>query len=315
MKIKKESGIVSGFIEPIISVITCTHNPRSNYLNRVLASLQSQTLPLTQWEYLFIDNASDEPLNETFDLSWHCNARYIREEELGLTPARLRGIREAKTEILIFVDDDNVLDENYLETALHISKDYPFLGAWGGQTIPDFEETPPDWTKPYWIVLAIREFEQDQWSNLVNQYETTPCGAGMCLRQVVAQQYAELVCNDSRRKSLDRRGKLLTSYGDSDMAFTACDMGLGIGRFARLKLKHLMPAERLKEEYLLRLVESSAYSGTLVESYRNKFPRSKSSWSSRVADWYRFWRLSPRKRRFRQARLRGINLALKELHQ
>ncbi|MFM2061295.1 MAG: hypothetical protein RLZZ507_965 [Cyanobacteriota bacterium] len=296
-----------------ISVIICTRNPRLNYLNRVLQALEAQTLSKGRWELLLIDNASDRTLAEEIDLSWHPQGRHIREDQLGLTPARLRGIKEAQAETLVFVDDDNVLEVDYLTNVLQISKDYSFLGAWGGQTIPGFEETPTEWTKPFWVALAIREFNEDHWSNLVNQYETTPCGAGMCIRKFVAEKYAELVQHDSRRKSMDRKGEKLTSYGDSDMAFTACDLGLGTGRFARLKLTHLMPPERLQEDYLLRLIESSTYSGVIVESYRGKLPQGSKSGLAKLADWIRFWRMSPRERRFYQAHQRGLQAALKEI--
>jgi hypothetical protein len=47
-----------------LSVILCTHNPRPDYLSRVLASLRGQTLPAEQWEFLLIDNASRQPLTE-----------------------------------------------------------------------------------------------------------------------------------------------------------------------------------------------------------------------------------------------------------
>ncbi len=40
----------------------------------------------------------------------------------------MRGIEEAIGDILVFVDD-NVLDADYLEVVLRISKDFPFLGA------------------------------------------------------------------------------------------------------------------------------------------------------------------------------------------
>ena len=42
-------------------------------------------------------------------------------ERLGLTPARLRGIRESRGELLVFVDDDNVLERDYLEVALALA--------------------------------------------------------------------------------------------------------------------------------------------------------------------------------------------------
>ncbi|NER52728.1 MAG: glycosyltransferase family 2 protein [Symploca sp. SIO1A3] len=298
-------------MKPAISVITCTHNPRQNYIDKVLAALKSQTLPLEQWELLLIDNASERLLSSEIDLSWHPQARHIREDKLGLTPARLRGIKEAQAETLIFVDDDNVLDSDYLEITLQISRDWPMIGAWGGQLRGGFEQIPPDWAEPYLMYLGIREFEQDQWSNLLHQHDTTPCGAGMCVRHIVAQKYADLVCNDPKRLALDRKGTSIISCGDTDLAFTACDLGLGTGQFASLKLTHLMPASRLEEEYLIRLYEGIYYSHIILDSFRGKLPSNSSS--NKLAECYRLLRMSPRKRRFFQAKQRGIALATQEV--
>src|SRR5690242_12200927 len=99
------------------SVIVCTHNPRPDYLTRTLAALRGQTLPTHEWELLVIDNASDCPVAEIADVSWHPDGAILKEDTLGLTPARLRGIDRARAELLVFVDDDNVLDTAYLERA------------------------------------------------------------------------------------------------------------------------------------------------------------------------------------------------------
>src|SRR5688572_4101532 len=138
------------FMTTEISVITCSHNPRPDYLERVLDALRKQTLDKSRWEFLLIDNSSQDSLEARVDLSWHSNARHIREGKLGLTHARLRGIREASGDLLVFVDDDNILDDDYLDEALRVAEEWPRLGAWGGQTRPGFEENPPDWTRPYW---------------------------------------------------------------------------------------------------------------------------------------------------------------------
>ena len=84
--------------QPDISVVLCTHNPRADYLDRVLVGLRRQTLSFQRWALLLIDNASNEPLANRFDIGWHPNGRHVREDELGLTPARLRGIAESVAE-------------------------------------------------------------------------------------------------------------------------------------------------------------------------------------------------------------------------
>ena len=82
-----------------LSVIICTHNPRKDYLTRVLQALKAQTLPKDQWELLLIDNASDQELARSWDLSWHPHGRHIREDKTGLNFARARGFAEAQGEI------------------------------------------------------------------------------------------------------------------------------------------------------------------------------------------------------------------------
>lgn len=290
-----------------ISVIICSHNPNKLYLNRVIQSLKKQSLSFDQWELLLIDNASDVALSENFDLSWHEFSKHIKEENLGLTSARIRGIRESKADLIIFVDDDNVLDSNYLQNTLNISKDWPVLGAWGGKIIPEFESQPSEWTKLYWNNLAIRDFEKDQWGNTPYLLDQLPCGAGLCLRRVVAEEYVQIVTQSTSQLLLDRKGKLLSSSGDTMIVLTACDMGYGTGMFTSLKLTHIIPSSRLEEKYLLRLEEGLHYSGTILRILRGE--SNQISWKRKIIDFIKFLLMSPRKRRFKMAAQRGIKRA------
>ncbi len=254
-----------------VSVIICSHNPTAAYFNRVLDALKSQTLALDQWELLLIDNASQQPLADRIDLSWHPAARHIFEEQLGLVNARLRSLKETQGKLCVFVDDDNVLDSDYLRLALEISETCPMIGAWSGQIVPDFiGGTPEEWTRPMWNLLALDQFDKDVWSN-IDTIETMPVGAGMCLRNEVGQQYVHLLETDNRRLLLGRKGKtgkILASNEDTDMALSALDIGLGIGKFARLKLTHIIPASRLTEEYLLKILKGIVYSMKIMHYLR-----------------------------------------------
>ena len=298
-------------LKPVqISVITCSHNPRSDYLAQVIEALKNQTLNKHNWEYLFIDNASDDPLEQRVDLSWHPNSRHIHEENLGLTHARLRGIREATGEILVFVDDDNVLDADYLDQALRIANQWPILGAFGGQVRPAFEEMPAAWTKRYWSRLVIREFEQNSWSNMPSLHETMPSGAGLCVRGRVAKEYLAYHANGKRGILLDRKGSSLVSGGDIDLAATSCDIGLGVGLFASLKLTHLISRDRLQEDYLVKLVEAMAFSGPILNSFRSNGTLAvHTNGKTKVADLVRMTLMNRRDRRFFRAVRNGEDRA------
>lgn len=304
-------------MQPLLSVITCTHNPRKDYLDQVLTALRFQNLPYEKWEFLLIDNASDRCLKSEFDLKWHPYSKHIREENLGLIHARLCGIEAAKAKILVFVDDDNVLDQNYLSVALEIGQRYRMLGAWGGQCLPVFEADPPDWTRSYWTYLGIRLFEKDDWSTSP-QWKTTPIGAGLCVRKVVAKTYAELVKTDPSRSALDRQGDRLLGCGDMDLAYTACDMDLANGVFVDLKLSHLMPLQRLTEAYLLKLVEETIYSTVILDFIRGSFSKNLSlemRFKQVIPVWFlpNSWLLAPREQKFYKAIVRGHKRAIKEV--
>jgi glycosyltransferase involved in cell wall biosynthesis len=253
-----------------LSVIICTHNPRGNYLRRVLDALKAQTLAKDQWELLLIDNASSEKLAEVWDLSWHLHGRTIREDEIGLTPARLRGIKESAGELLVFVDDDNVLAAEYLSNALKLSAEWPMLGAFGASISGEFETPPPGWIVPYLEGLAIRELDRDYWCNLGGLSPALPCGAGLCVRRQVAADYLQKATTSAFRKMLDRSGVNLSSGGDSDLAECAVDAGLGTGCFAALKLLHLIPKGRLTADYIVRLYAGFAASHEILASLRPK---------------------------------------------
>jgi glycosyltransferase involved in cell wall biosynthesis len=112
-----------------LSVVICSHNPRADHFHRTLNSLKEQVLPLGKWELILVDNASAHPLAATWDLSWHPHGRHVAESKLGLSVARQRGMREAVSDLLVFVDDDNVLDKTYLLNAVAVSHNWPLLGV------------------------------------------------------------------------------------------------------------------------------------------------------------------------------------------
>ena len=252
----------------MLSIVVCTHNPRPDYFRRCLDGLRAQTFASNSWELVVVDNRSDVPLAGRIDLAWHRHALIVREEALGLTAARLRGIRESTGDLLVFVDDDNVLNVDFLEIALRTAEERSFLGAWSGQCLPVFEEPPPAWTRRYWGNLCIREFERERWSNLPRLPDTMPYGAGLCVRRSVALHYLGLHESGKRSFQFDRSGNSLLSAGDNDLAACACDLDLGVGLIASLKLAHLIPPERLTEEYLAHLSEAILPGYTITTAHR-----------------------------------------------
>jgi len=255
---------------PELSIVICTHNPRPEYLSRALDALRVQTLPMAEWELLLIDNASHSPVAASVSLTWHPNARHIREEVLGLTPARLRGIQETQGQLLVFVDDDSVLESSYLEVATRIGESRPDLGCWGAGCIkPEYEKPPPEWLAPWDEALALRHLDRDLWANIPGLNHSLPFGLGMCVRRTVAVRYAILCQKDNVRRSLGRSGESLASCEDTDIAMLACALGMGTASFRGLKITHLIPERRTTRQYMSRLIAGRAESAVVLSSLYN----------------------------------------------
>jgi glycosyltransferase involved in cell wall biosynthesis len=299
-----------------VSVVVCTHNPRVAVLRRALAHLAAQTLPAAAWELLVIDNASTPPVTTVLaGATLPAGARIVSEGQIGLVAARLRGVREARADLVVFVDDDNLLAPDFLERALVRSAAHPRVGAFGGNIAPEFEVPPAPELGPWLSYLALRSTTQPLWANHCAPNPSLPHGAGLCVRREVLAHYAGLVANDPRRAGLDRVGAKLTGCGDYDLALCACDLGFGTAVFPDLHTTHVIPAQRTQFDYLLRFVEAAHYGLAVLAALRGAPPAlTARSRSQRLAEALDELRLPRTQRLFRQAERRGTEQAVRDLH-
>jgi GT2 family glycosyltransferase len=128
------------------TVALCTHN-HADRLVRTLGDLSALALPGAPWELVIIDNASKDETPELlgrhqWPAGW--SVRVIREEKLGLSNARNRAIQEACGEYLIFIDDDETPDTDWLCAYERLIEDKQ-PDAFGGRISVLFEDARPAW--------------------------------------------------------------------------------------------------------------------------------------------------------------------------
>jgi len=254
----------------LISVIIPTYNPDLHRLERTLTALKNQLLPYKSWELLIIDNNSSVPFAAEIDLSWHPKSKIISEPRQGLTYARMKGFSVAKGSIVVMVDDDNILQNNYLKNLSAIFKENPKLGAAGGKSLPIFESAHPVWLKEFYGNLALRDLGNNtvinKWENKYPGY--APIGAGMAIRKIALKSYINKL-NTQTTAISDRTGDSLSSGGDNDIIIEIAKSGWLTGYFPQLKLEHIIPEERTQSKYLARLVNNTNKSWVqLLESHR-----------------------------------------------
>lgn len=129
------------------SVIICTHN-RSQLLADALVAFRGQTASPGEYELIVVDNASSD---KTEDVVRHAskdlkNLHYFHEPELGLSHARNRGIKEAKGDIIIFIDDDALPESDWIEVLIRSFQSvFPIPVCVGGRILPKWEVPIPAW--------------------------------------------------------------------------------------------------------------------------------------------------------------------------
>lgn len=116
---------------PRISVVIPAYN-EEKYLPLCLASLKKQTF--TDFEIIVVDNNS---VDKTAKVAKSFGARVIPEKIQGMTPARERGFKEAKSEIIARTDADTVVSPNWLSQIYHEFQSHPkIVGLSGSFTSP-----------------------------------------------------------------------------------------------------------------------------------------------------------------------------------
>lgn len=130
-----------------ISVVICTYN-RAELLANGLQTLCEQTLALTDYEVIVVDNNSQD--NTRAVVKDFCrrypNIRYFFESQQGLSHARNRGWREAKAAYVAYIDDECKVPSQWLATARQII-DRLSPAVFGGPYYGYHNSIPPRWWK------------------------------------------------------------------------------------------------------------------------------------------------------------------------
>ena len=259
-----------------ISIIICTHNPDKFIFRRVLEAIAVCEQPSgCGLECLIIDNKSVPSLEqETYILEilkMIEGGRIIEETNQGLTQARKRGIKEASFSHLLFVDDDNELDKDYLVQICKLIKNHPGLAAFNAGVIRvNFIGIVEEW-----FIKKAKSYYQDSdlpetiYGNDNKSFSFWPFGTGLLVSKEVCDYYVNKL-EQGQFTLTDRNGKTLSSGGDGQMVACAIEMGYSIGRARELGLNHLIAARKANMGYLTRVSYGIYFSGELF--MKENFP-------------------------------------------
>ncbi|WP_439883491.1 glycosyltransferase [Pontibacter sp. MBLB2868] len=248
-----------------VTVVICTYNGAA-LLPETLHHLAKQRVRQgIKWEIVVINNASTDHTAQVALEEWEKHQNDIQltlyhQPKQGLTFARELGFKKASYEFVLFCDDDNWLNPDYINLAYDVMLKHPNVGVLGGYGELLFESPPPYWAKQYRL---FANGPQASTSGKVPNNKVY--GAGFVVRKTA---YELLIKAGFKPMLTDRKAGYLSSGGDYEICYAIALAGYDIWYDENLVFKHFMPQARINPEYYIRFIKEGPESFEVLVPYR-----------------------------------------------
>lgn len=206
-----------------VSVIIPTYNRKSSLLE-TLRSITNQTFPMNRFEVIIVDDGSTDGTELSIRQSYPFDLQFLSQPNRGSAVARNNGAKNSRGDLLIFIDDDMLLEPDYISGLFEGHKSYSRSIGMGSM----LSYTPQNATQ------FAKIYAHDQFSIPF----TKECGF---------VRFTECVTNNLSIKHddffeigmmQDICGDGPTWWGDVDFGFRAFRMGFGFWRSNKAKCTH-----------------------------------------------------------------------------
>lgn len=230
-----------------LTVAVCTWN-RASLLEQTLASLRCARVPAgLSWECLVVANqCTDGTTSVAAAARDSLPIRLVHEERLGLSYARNTAVGAATGDYIIWIDDDVLVDPEWLAEYAAAMRANPELAFFGGPIRPWFPTPPPAWLAAalpsVGNALSLLDYGSEP---IALDPDRLPYGANFAIRADFQRRHAY-------NPLLGRRGTRLRSGEETEVLLGVLEEG-GRGLWVpRAALRHFVSEERQTRRYLRR---------------------------------------------------------------
>ncbi len=230
-----------------ISVILCTYN-RCQSLRRALESVAASRMPENAvWKIVVVDNNSSDATPSVvreFEAKHPGRFRYIFESKPGKSNALNRGIADTNAEVLAFMDDDVIVDPDWLWNLTKIFEDEKYVGS-GGVILPETNFKQPKWldTSYRYSLAPLAMFDLGPKSGELRE---PPFGTNMAFRREVFRRFGVFRCDLGPHPDSEIRGE------DTEFGMRVLQGGGRLWYEPAAVVHHEIPQKRLKPAYFLK---------------------------------------------------------------
>jgi GT2 family glycosyltransferase len=232
-----------------LSVLVCTYN-RALSLRKTLDSVAVQDIaPSVGWEIVVVDNNSTDGTRQVVEECGRQSAgriRYVLEPQQGVSHARNTAVREARGEIVAFIDDDETASVDWLRNLTAHLDSEEWIGA-GGPIAPQWERPRPKWTEAGSSFTAgpLVSFTYTPDPQAPDLLTTPPFSANLAIRKKIFEKFGGF------RTDLGRVGDLLLSNEDTELGRRLMAAGLRLRWEPTALVYHEVSEDRLRKSYFL----------------------------------------------------------------
>ncbi len=240
------------------SVIICTHN-RASDLDQTCRHLLESTTLSSAHELVIVDSASTDNTREVIlalSEDYPDRFRTVAETKQGLSTARNSGIRDSTGEVLVFVDDDALPCESWLESLVG-EFERPQTWAAGGPVVPLISTPYPDWFSalflPYLSAWDLGGRAQDL------TYNNYPRGTNIAFRRTAFDRLGNFM------PQLGRRGRSLRSCEEIEICLRIERADHKIRYVPGARVHHKVDIERLSPSWMVDRFRAQGFSEAIME--------------------------------------------------
>ncbi|WP_052727590.1 glycosyltransferase family 2 protein [Methanosarcina mazei] len=144
---------------PLVSVVIPLYNKES-HIKRAIDSILDQRVQ--NFEIVVVDDGSTDKSAKVVKNFTDPRIRLIQQENAGVSAARNKGIEEAKSDLIAFLDADDEWMPNFLEIIMNLKQKYPKAGIYA---------TAYSWSNLNKIIIPKHEgIPSTPWEGIIENY-------------------------------------------------------------------------------------------------------------------------------------------------
>jgi glycosyltransferase involved in cell wall biosynthesis len=251
-----------------IAILISTYNGAKKLPETLTALSKLDRSGISEVTLTVVDNASTDGTSTVVRSLWDSLGEpfplvLLQEVTPGKLNAQEAGLKSITQPFVVICDDDNALFPDYLQVGLRSLTENPQIGVLGGRGIAVSDVPLPDWFEEYAYFFACAP--QAPSTGEVRPTRNVVYGAGMWVRMEGYRRAKEL---GFKFILASRTGKSLSTGGeDSELCWALRYQGYEIWYVDEMRFHHHVPAERLTEDYRLRLLNGMQSNGPLGKVY------------------------------------------------